>query len=197
MNSFFIANSTEKVIPLLPHSGYIEKPLPLPQSHYVEPNKCKHKQLLSYFDVEYPPLDHLYIRCDNCSVSCKSGLEDCKPLCYPLSAAEEPNDVPHQERNVSFEERKKLETKLGSCRKLLLKNLTKRDASGKLKYFTHPKFTLGFSELQIQQVLDHCAMLFSMADICRFVKIWDLQHAFKIHGILQEIFGDLEDTDIA
>ena len=52
---------------------------------------------------------------------------------------------------------------------------------------------LGFSELQIQQVLDHCRNLFSIADICRFVEIWDLQHAFKIHRILQEIFGD---TDI-
>jgi len=163
---------------------------------YVKSNEYRRKHLLRYFDVECTPLDPLHLCCDNCSVSCKCGLEDCKPLCYPLSAADEPNDVPHQERNVSFEERKELETKLGSYHKLLLTNLTKRDATGKLKYFTHPKFTLEFSELQIQQVLDHCAMLFSIADICRFVEIWDLQHAFKIHGILQEIFGDLEDTDI-
>lgn len=164
---------------------------------YVKPKECRRKHLLSYFDVECPPLDPLDLCCDNCSVSCKCGLEDCKPLCYPLSAAEEPNDVPHQERNVSFKEtEKKTETKLGNYHKLLLTNLTKRDASGKLKYFTHPKFILRFSELQIQQVLDHCANLFSIADICRFVEIWDLQHAFKIHGILQELFGDLEDTDI-
>lgn len=50
--------------------------------------------------------------------------------------------------------------------------------------------------MQIQQVLDHCVNLFSIADICHFVEIWDLQHAFKIHGILQEMFEDLEDTDI-
>lgn len=101
-------------------------------------------------------------------------------------------------RNAMFHSKKikKIETKLGNYHKLLLTNLTKRDASGKLKYFTHPKFILGFSELQIQQVLDHSANLFSIADICRFVEIWDLQHAFKIHGILQELFGDLEDTDI-
>ena len=78
----------------------------------------------------------------------------------------------------------------------MLTNLTKRDASGKLKYFTHPKFLLGFSELQILQVLNHCAILFSIADICRFVEIWNLQHAFKIHAILLEIFGDLEETDV-
>lgn len=74
---------------------------------YVKAKECRRKHLLSYFDVEYPPLDPLHLCCDNCSVSCKCGLEDCKPLCYPLSAAEEPNDVPHQERNVSFEENKK------------------------------------------------------------------------------------------
>lgn len=73
-------------------------------------------------------------------------------------------------------------------------NLTKRDASDKLKYFTHPKFLLGFSELQIQQVLDDCPNLFSIADICHFVEIWDFQHALKIHDILQEMFGDLEDS---
>ena len=50
--------------------------------------------------------------------------------------------------------------------------------------------------MQIQQVLDHCAILFSITHICRFVEIWDLQHAFKINAILQEIFGDLEETDI-
>lgn len=164
---------------------------------YVKSKGCRRKHLLNYFDVECPPLDPAHLCCDNCSVTCKCSLEDCKPLCYPLSSAEEPNDVLHQERNVSLDERKKLETKLVTYHKLLLINLTKRDASSKLKYFTHPKFMLGFSELQIQQVLDHCPNLFSIADICRFVEIWDLQHAFKIHGILQEMFGDLEHTDIS
>ena len=97
---------------------------------------------------------------------------------------------------MSCEEKKKLKTRLVTYHKQLLTNLTKRDASGKLKYFTHPKFLLGFSELQIQQVLDHCAILFSIADICRFVEIWDFQHVFKVHAILQDIFGDLEETEI-
>ena len=101
-------------------------------------------------------------------------------------------------RNAMFYSKKgkKIETKLGIYHKLLLTNLTKRNASGKLIYFTHPKFILGFSELQIQQVLDHRSNLYSIADICHFVEIWDLQHAIKIHGILQEMFGDLKDTDI-
>ena len=103
---------------------------------YVKECRCKY--LLTYFDVGCPPLDPLHLCCDNCSVSCKCGLEDCKALCYPLSAAEEQNDVPHQECNVSFEEREKIQPTLGNYHKLLLTNLMKRDASGKLKYFTHP-----------------------------------------------------------
>ena len=163
---------------------------------YLKTKECRRKHLLNYFDVECPPSDPAHLCCDNCSVSCKCGLDDCKPLCYPLPAVDQPCDAPHQERNVSCEEKKKLKTRLVTYHKQLLTNLTKRDASGKLKYFTHPKFLLGFSELQIQQVLDHCAILFSVADICRFVEIWDLQHAFKVHAILQEIFGDLEETEI-
>ena len=163
---------------------------------YLKTKGCRRKHLLNYFDVECPPSDPAHLCCDNCSVSCKCGLDDCKPLCYPLPAVDQPCDAPHQERNVSCEEKKKLKTRLVTYHKQLLTNLTKRDASGKLKYFTHPKFLLGFSELQIQQVLDQCAILFSITDICRFVEIWDLQHAFKIHAILQEIFGDLEETDI-
>lgn len=110
---------------------------------YVKSKGCRRKHLLNYFDVECPPLDPAHLCCDNCSVTCKCGLEDCKPLCYPQSTAEEPNDVPHQECNVSLDERKKLKTKLVTYHKLLLTNFTKRDASGKLKYFTHPKFMLG------------------------------------------------------
>ncbi|KAJ7389452.1 hypothetical protein OS493_031421 [Desmophyllum pertusum] len=89
-----------------------------------------------------------------------------------------------RERNVSGKQRKTLENKLAQYHKQLLTNLTKRDSSGKLKYFTHPKFLLGFSELQ------------SPTNICSLVETWDLMHAYKIHGIMQEIFGDLEDTDM-
>ena len=157
--------------------------------------ECRRKHLLSYFDVECHPKDPAHLCCDNCSTSCKCGSENCKPFFYPLAEFDKPANTPWQERNVSVEEMKNLKSNLVTYHKQLLTNLTKRDASGKLKYFTHPKFLLGFSELQIQQVLDHCHNLYSIADICHFVEIWDLQHALKIHDILQEMSGDLEDSD--
>lgn len=163
---------------------------------YIKLKGCRRKHLLDFFDVDCPQENPAHLCCDNCSVSCKCGSEDCKPLAYPLPGVDQPCDTPARERNVSGKQRKTLENKLAQYHKQLLTNLTKRDSSGKLKYFTHPKFLLGFSELQIQQVLDHCSELFSISDICSLVETWDLMHAYKIHGIMQEIFGDLEDTDM-
>ena len=162
---------------------------------YVKSGECRRKHLLRFFGVECPQQDPAHLCCDNCSHKCKCGSEDCKPLIYPLRAVNQPCGVHAKERNVSAEQKKTLQHKLASYHKKLLTNLSKRDASGKLKYFTHPKFVLGFSELQIQQTVDHCSKLFSISDICSLVEIWEMQHAYRIHGIMQAIFGDMEDTN--
>ena len=36
-----------------------------------------------------------------------------------------------------------------------MSDILKRDVSGKLKISTHPKFILGFSNIQISQVINH------------------------------------------
>ena len=56
---------------------------------------------------------------------------------------------------------------------------------------------LGFSDLQIQQVTEHCNELFSVLDICTVVEIWDMQHAFEIHSVMQEVFGDMLDIELS
>lgn len=66
-----------------------------------------------------------------------------------------------------------------------------------MKFFTNPKFLLGFSDLQIQQVAEHCNELFSVSDICTVVEIWDMQHAFEIHAVMQEVFGDMLDIELS
>ena len=55
---------------------------------------------------------------------------------------------------------------------------------------------LGFSEIQISQVLSHCSQLFTIKDICTFVEIWDLSHAHRIYDILQKVFGDMNDISL-
>lgn len=65
-----------------------------------------------------------------------------------------------------------------------------------LKVFSHSTILLGFSDIQISQVIDNCAKLFTLRDICNFVEIWDLLHAHKIYSILQKVFGDMVGTDL-
>ena len=95
---------------------------------------------------------------------------------------------------MTNEQRESLRTELSIYHKSLITSLLKRDASGKLKSFTYLKFLLGFSDTQISQVLDHCSEMFSIRDICNLVKVWDLQHAIKIYGILDVIFMDMGDS---
>lgn len=57
---------------------------------YVKSKECRHKHLLDYFDMECPPSDPARLCCDHCSASCEFSLGDCKPLCYPLPAVDQP-----------------------------------------------------------------------------------------------------------
>ena len=165
---------------------------------YVKHKDCRRKFLLKYFDEK--SLDQptpLHLCCDNCSTSCKCGLEDCKVMTYPAINAEEVSSSENsRRREVSKEQKDKVKTELDIFHRTLLTNLLKRDGSGKLKTFTNPKFLLGFSDIQISQVLDHCHALFTVNDICNLIEIWDLQHAFKIYKILNDIFMDMDYSDI-
>lgn len=55
--------------------------------------------------------------------------------------------------------------------KTLVNVLVVKAKASKLKCLTHPQFLLGFTELQIAQVLYHCDVLFSLQDICEKVEI--------------------------
>jgi hypothetical protein len=77
-----------------------------------------------------------------------------------------------------------------------MSDILKRDVSGKLKIFTHPKFILGFSNIQISQVINHAYKLFTIEDICNHVEIWDIHHAYKVFNILQNVFCDMNDVDL-
>ena len=160
---------------------------------YVKHKGCRRKILMQHFDKEH--LDQHnphHLCCDNCSVVFKCGLENCKVLSYPVDFKPDVNK-PSRIRDVTDDQRKTLTNELNIYHKSLITSLLKRDASGKLKSFTHPKFLLGFSAVQITQVLDHCQELFSISDICNLVEIWDLKHAVKIYGILRGIFMDMGD----
>ena len=65
---------------------------------------------------------------------------------------------------------------LNKYHKLLISNLVSTVAKTDLKTLTNTTLLLGFSEQQIQQVLDNLDKLFLPSDICKFVEIWDMKH---------------------
>ena len=46
---------------------------------------------------------------------------------------------------------------------------------------------IGFSELQISQVLEHCSHLFTLQDVHSFVEIWDIKHAVTILTLIDQL----------
>ena len=59
----------------------------------------------------------------------------------------------------------------------------------------NPQFLLGFSEHQILQVVANAFKMFTLDDVCCYVEIWNMNHAFKILDILSQVFGDMCEID--
>ena len=66
-----------------------------------------------------------------------------------------------------------------------------RTTKGELKSLTNLNVLLGFSELQVEQVINSCDSLFSLDDICDNVEIWDMKHAHRIMNMINHVFGDV------
>ena len=69
-------------------------------------------------------------------------------------------------------------------------------ARGEMKYFTNLHLLVGFSDLQINQVLENCHKLFSITEICSNIEIWHMEHAHKILNIINEVFGDVCEVQV-
>ena len=136
--------------------------------NFIKSKSCRRKFLLDFFEVQCSPENPLYFCCDNCSLESKCGLQQCKVLTYPSTSVMPSSSESLRQREVSDEQTAMLGTELNYFHKNLLMDLMKRDASGNLKVFNHPSLLLGFSDIQISQVLTHCSELFSLKDICNF-----------------------------
>ena len=149
----------------------------------INSKDCRRTFLLSFFNVTFCPIAPLHLCCDNCSLICNCGLEDCKVLSYPAAQVQpHSNDsMPGKKREITSEKCQELKVELYKFYKGLLLGLLKRDASGKLKIFNHPKFLLGFSDIQILQVIAHAPKIFTIDDICSYIEIWDIKHAYGVY----------------
>lgn len=95
---------------------------------------------------------------------------------------------------MTLDQKNMLRKCLRNYHKSLVIDLLKK-SNDQVKTLTDPQFLLGFSEVQIGQVLKHCESIFSIQDVLDKVEIWELKHAQFIVQLLSQMFGDLEDFD--
>ena len=79
--------------------------------------------------------------------------------------------------------------------KKIVTDLLNTTAKTDLRTLTGIPLLLGFSDIQIQQVVDNIEHIFTISDICCFVEIWDMTHAHKILCIIRDVFQDVPDQD--
>ena len=95
-------------------------------------------------------------------------------------------------REITNSQREHVQNELTIYYKTLLRKLLKSTANTEVKTLTSISYLIGFSDKQIEQVLNNLEHLFTMKDVCHFVESWDLQHAHKILAIVKEEFNDTD-----
>lgn len=75
--------------------------------------------------------------------------------------------------------------------KSLVMDLISKSAFGNVKTLMNLNTLLGFSELQIEQVIDNCETLFCLEDVMATVEILDISRAKKIVDVLGQAFADV------
>ncbi|CAB4043291.1 Werner syndrome ATP-dependent helicase [Paramuricea clavata] len=152
---------------------------------YVKTDCCRRSYLLFktlIFVQMSKPLCH-----NICAVTIVH-VEHLNVVKFPYSDEEE-TVTPVGTRTVSDKQQNEILSLLESYHKLALKDLIRK--SGLIGLSTSSiKFLLGFSELQISQVLENCDKLFSLDDVVKYVEIWDIRHTHKIMDIINRTFGD-------
>ena len=165
---------------------------------YIKTEDCRRKTLLNNFDnstaVSYPQPNHLC--CDNCAGKCKCGSSDCGQYTrFPGSVVHENvAGVTTRTRLVTLDQKTTLHKCLTNYHKSLVMNLRKK-SNDQVKSLTDPQFLLGFSGVQIDQVLDNCENIFTVQDVLDKVEIWDLKHAHIIIDFMSQVFGDIDEID--
>ena len=159
--------------------------------NFIHTKDCRRKFLLKEFNdtsAHTTVVDHLC--CDNCSKNCGCGSANCNLLKYP-SKKDDKQPIISRERDVSDSQKQQLEEKLNRYHKSLVAELVRKHANGIIKSQISLPMLIGFSELQISQVLEHCGHLFTLQDVYSFIEIWDIKYAVNILTVIDQVFGDI------
>ncbi|XP_022791375.1 mediator of RNA polymerase II transcription subunit 34-like isoform X1 [Stylophora pistillata] len=162
---------------------------------YATSSECRRKGLMKHFEAEFTHISHLHLCCDICAMVCKCSLPSCGKSTEIPSYKTNANTA-RKTRQVSHEQKASVCQELNIYHKELVRNLLKTTSMCQINIFTDISFVLGFSELQIQQVLNNIESLFTVQDIYEYIEIWDLRHANKILQVLADTFNDTDENNL-
>ena len=165
---------------------------------YVHNNtQCRRAILLSHFDTELSdsePICKPHECCDVCQRKCKCDDNSCS---FAFFLSPKPDSAPTvcQERVISFDQQEKLHGKLEYLRQSLANKILNTVSVKGSGLFTSPELISGFSETQVKQTLGNCPKIFSVADVHKYVDIWEPSVASEIMAAIQQVFADTDFKD--
>jgi len=146
---------------------------------------CRRKFLMSYFDDECASVDKEQICCDQC----------CPDEDLYIQITQQPTT--QSIRFVSNDDRKLLKSKMVTFRNNAVMLLISKAPKGNVPVLSPPDLLIGFSDTQINQVLDNSDKISSIADVKKYVEIWKKSHACTVLDILNDVFNDIDDEELA
>lgn len=169
--------------------NHVEKDI----KEYLKTKECRRKTLLKHFGIEHLTISgSIHTCCDNCVSRCNCSATECSN--YTLFVVDDNTHLEsslQKKRQVNDSQKKELKRALVKYHKSLLMKLIGKSAHGHVKSLTNLNTLLGFSEIQIEQVVDNCENIFCLEDVMRTVEIWDMCHAKTILDVLGHVFGDI------
>ncbi|XP_020903172.1 Bloom syndrome protein homolog [Exaiptasia diaphana] len=144
---------------------------------------CRRQYLMSSFEITTNSCQG-QSKCDKCSGSTEFS---------PSIEQKITDDTP--KRQIQPAQLSQLKKKLIIFRKNMYCELIKQSPTGQLPVITIPDLLLGFSNNQIDQIIEHCDKIFDLPDLYKYVEIWKRRHAITILKIIREVFDEERQDD--
>ncbi len=168
--------------------------------NYVrESSKCRRKMLMENFDADLsktPLTGDLHQCCDICQKKCKCRGDYCDFVFF-IAHSIDNQDTSNQEtsraREVTSAQRTLLRQKLGYL-KVALNEYYLRKAKN-IPMFTPANLSGRFGDTEMEETLNNCEKILTVADIFKFVNIWHLNVANEILFAFSKVFDNVDVPD--
>lgn len=154
---------------------------------YIRSTTCRRQVLLQHFHntlrFEKQP-GHMC--CDICAKTCV-----CNNVNHLLKSLHMGEPNPTKVRNMSDDLKEELREKLN----LLVKKVLMKQVAGENNRpvaVSFPNNILEFGIKEVEQIVQHAHIIFSVDDVMKYVNIWQRTHALQVLDVFSSMFQDLD-----